>query len=116
MLSCSCGEWDGEGVAWYSPQDFSTLQTKKRKRCQSCKQLIDIGSVCIEFERFCYPRTEVEERICGQGTEISLASQYYCEWCGEMYFNFSELGFCISLGDDMRELLKEYKEEYLRKD
>lgn len=31
-LSCFCSEWDGEGVGWYQPEDFTTLKTKKKKK------------------------------------------------------------------------------------
>lgn len=112
-LSCSCDEWYGEGVAYYPPKDFSFLSTKIKKRCQSCKKLIDPGTVCVRFEMFCSPRTEVEAKIYGEDAEIPLAPQYLCEWCGEMYFNFSELGFCVSPWDDMKELLENYKKDYL---
>jgi len=50
MLSCSCGEGDGW---WYlPPDDFETLEAKRRKRCCSCKTLIDLSSVCVEFDRY----------------------------------------------------------------
>ena len=111
-LSCSCEEWDGEGNGYYLPKDFSFLSSKIRKRCQSCKELIDPGAVCIRFEIFCSPRTEVEAKIYGDYAEIPLAPRYLCEWCGEMYFNFSELGFCVTPWDDMKELLNEYKNDY----
>ena len=111
-LSCSCEEWDGEGRAYYPAKDFSFLSTKIRKRCRSCKKLIDPGTVCVRFEMFCSPRTEVEAKIYGEDAEIPLVPQYLCEWCGEMYFNFSDLGFCVSPSDNMKELLREYKEIY----
>jgi hypothetical protein len=50
-LSCSCGEWDGDGWYWKQSGDFTTLTGKRRKRCVSCNELIDIGSECVEFER-----------------------------------------------------------------
>ncbi len=31
-----------------------------------------------------------------------------CEKCGEIYFNLSNIGYCICLGDNMNELLSEY--------
>lgn len=108
-LSCSCYDSD---FAWYfdRPIDFTTLQTKKRKRCKSCNKLINVGSTCLRFTRYKYPETEIEERIHGGGSEISLASYYHCETCGEQYFNLSELGFCIDIEDNMFELLREYQE------
>ena len=109
MLSCECdidtdyGDW-----YYYPPDDFSTFSAKRRKRCCSCNSLIDIGATCVEFTRFRGFLSDIEENI--YGDEVPLASWYMCEWCGEMYFNFYELGYCHSLGDSMRETLEEYHE------
>ena len=105
MLSCSC-EWDGDGW-WYVPQNkFKGLDTKKRRRCASCKELIDLGSDCIEFNRFREPLDDIEQRIWGD--EVQLASKYLCDWCGQMYLNLDHLGYCYYLGDSIRENLEDY--------
>lgn len=109
-LSCNNNEWDGEGVAWYSPSNFSTLKTSKRKRCSSCKQLIDVGSECLEFQRFRAPKTYIEEKILGEDAEIELASWYMCEICGEQFLNLEQYGYCIDITDNMLDLLKEHRE------
>lgn len=110
-LSCSC-EWDGENWAYIEPDDFTTLKTSKRKRCSSCKELIPKESLVLKFERIRYAKTEVEEKIYGDDTEIGLAPFYMCEDCGDQYFNLSALGFCINIEENMFDLLKEYREEY----
>lgn len=108
-LSCSCGEWDGDGWAYWTPRDFTTLKTSKRKRCCSCKELINIGADCVEFERFRYPITEVECRIVGDwDIEVELASYWMCGNCGGLFLNLEALGYCIDIEENMRELLKEY--------
>ena len=107
MLSCSC-DFDSDGWYYYPPNDFSIFSHNRRKRCCSCGCLIDIGAQCVEFKR-CRPAiTEIEERI--YGDEINLASWFMCEWCGEMFFNLEALGYCINLGDSMKENLKDYWE------
>jgi len=108
-LSCACEEWDGDGWFWVSPNKFTALDTKRRKRCCSCKELISIGGQCLELERFKYPQDEIEERIYGEATEIQIASYYMCEPCGEILFNLEDLGYCINIIDNMQELLEEYK-------
>lgn len=106
MLSCDCA-WESEW--WYiAPPDFSKFSASKRKRCVSCKNLIDIGSVCVRLECFRNALSDIEERI--SGCEVQLADKYLCESCGEIFFNLSALGYCMGLGDDMREELKEYWE------
>jgi hypothetical protein len=107
MLSCSC-YIDNPEWWYYAAEDFTILQTNRRKRCCSCSKLIDIGSSCVELKRARHALTEVEEDICGY--EVPLASWWLCEWCGEMYLNLSELGYCYYAGDDLREDLKEYWE------
>jgi len=62
----------------------------------------------VRFERFRSPNNDIEERI--HGDEVPLADWYMCEECGGLFFNFVELGFCISLGDNMFDLLEEYKD------
>ena len=53
--------------------------------------------------------SDIEERI--YGDEKELASWYLCGDCGERYLNLQALGYCISLDDNMQELLEEYWSE-----
>lgn len=71
-LSCSCGDYDGDDIAWWynTPDDYTTLQTKMRKRCCSCNELIDLGDTVLKFNRWRNPKTEIEEKIYGEGGEI----------------------------------------------
>ena len=109
-LSCSCQEWDGDGWAFYGATDFKKFEASRRKRCCSCQNLIGIGDDALEFERFRYPITQVEEDIYGDGCEIPLASYWMCENCGEVYLNLDDLGFCVDITEKMSDLLKEYQE------
>jgi hypothetical protein len=112
-LSCTCGGV-GDEFAWYyfEPKNYQPLTTRRRKRCCSCNDLIEIGALCTEFKRHRLANSEIEERIYGEGEEIHLASHYHCEQCADLYFSLSELGFCNLLGDSMQELLEEYHEVY----
>lgn len=110
-LSCSCP--DLEYCEWFFIQadDFTTLQTSKRKRCKSCNELIDIGAMCLKFNRYRHPKDDIERYIYGyDDAEIPIASYYHCESCGDQYFNLTELGFCIDITDNIFDLLKEYQE------
>jgi hypothetical protein len=60
-----------------------------------------------------YP--SIKEKIYGEGNEVPMTPKWMCERCGDLYFSLTELGFCVSLDDDMRELVKEYAETYGRK-
>jgi hypothetical protein len=109
-LSCSCQEWDGDGWAYFGARDFKKFEAARRKRCCSCKKLIDIGTDALEFERFRYPISKVELDIYGDGNAIDIASYWMCEKCGEIYLNLDDLGFCIDITEKMTDLLKEYQE------
>lgn len=117
-LSCECPEWDGDLASWlyYEPEDFSTLQTKKRQRCKSCKSLIDIGATVIKFTRFRYPSEfECDNKIYrDEASEIPLATWYFCESCADQYFNLTSLGFCVKPDDNVMDLLEKYQDEYVR--
>jgi len=111
-LSCEC---DTDHDWFYdSPDDYSTLETSRRKRCISCNNLIDLGAVCVAFPSYRFARDDVEERIYGEEEEIYTATKYMCEECGDLYFSLFELGFCISIGDEsMEQLISCYRSEYI---
>jgi predicted RNA-binding Zn-ribbon protein involved in translation (DUF1610 family) len=112
ILSCECPDWEGDPGTWayIVPDDFSRLETKRRRRCSSCKDLINIGSECLRFERIRAPYTDIEAEIVGDDAEIPMSPFYQCEKCGEIYFNLNAIGYCISPDSNMEELLKEYWE------
>ena len=114
MLSCECPDYEGEGWFYIEPDNFTVLATSKRKRCHSCKELINIGDTYLRFARFRSPKGEIEEKIFSEDTEIAMAHYYMCEKCGDQYFNLSDLGFCINIEENMFELLKEYQEVYIK--
>jgi len=116
-LSCSC-EYDldpGQKYC-YPSDDYSILETKRRKRCPSCKQLIDIGATVGKFDvRRTVSENEIEIAILGEDGEVKLAPVYLCEPCFDLYLTFQELGFCaISPWDNLREEAKEYNALYLQ--
>ena len=111
-LSCDCDiEYIPEPgeTTWYSPREYSVLNTTRRKRCVSCCTLINNGSVVAEIHRFKIPLYDVEINIYGEDGEIPLASHYMCEECSDIYFSIEELGYCFS-GWDMHKALKEYQQ------
>lgn len=107
-LSCNCDFDKDDHDSWYYlPTNFSTLITIKRKRCKSCGELIDIGSLVVEFENFRHPTDEIEERC--KGDEIQTASFYMCEACGEIFLNLSALGYCMDVDyTTMKNCLADY--------
>jgi hypothetical protein len=114
-LSCSCP--DGDFDYYYEqPEDFTVLPTSKRKRCCSCKTLIDKNATVLQFNRFRYPKPDsIEERIEGEGCEIYIAPFWMCESCGDQYMNLTALKFCVDPTENMVELVKEYAEVYGKK-
>jgi len=107
-LSCTCHDYDDAEWYWYVPEDYSTLNTRRRVRCKSCGVLIEVGAIVACFYRNRCPRTDIEYRIYGAGPTIQIAEWYHCEACADQYFNLTELGFCVYPADNMRELVREY--------
>lgn len=113
-LSCSCDYGDDFSWMYSPPNDYSTLATKRRKRCSSCNKLIDIGAVCAKFIRSRAPISDVEVSIYGEDGEIDLADMHLCEECADMWFSLYELGFqCVAPDEDMRDLCRQYAEEFM---
>lgn len=116
-LSCEC-DFDGmePGMKmWVEIDDYTTLKTKRARHCTSCKERIEVGSICAEAPRFKVPEHEIELNIYGEDGEIPLASKYLCERCADLFFSLKELGFCEQPWEDQRELVKEYAEMHAAK-
>ncbi len=129
-LSCSCDwdEWEPDPGGWcfksfyLEKVDFEPFTGKRRKRCCSCNDLIDIGSLCIRHLRHRYPYTEAEARINGyfdleesmcDEPLISMSDLFQCEKCGEIWLNLQSVGFeCISPSENMPDMLKQYQHDY----
>ena len=110
-LTCdSDGDYD-----WFyeSPADYSTLATKRSRKCCSCKSRIAIGDTVLKFRCYRGPQHDIEESI--YGDEVPMADKFMCESCGDQFYNLDALGFCISLGENMKHLLAEYVDVYVRK-
>ena len=108
-LSCECDyDYDGDGWFFYKPSDYSTLKTKRARRCCSCGEPIAVGNTVVKFDRARRPRNDIEERIYGECSDIVLASWFMCEGCGDHYFNLAELGYCITLPANTPAMVKEY--------
>ncbi|MCP4460927.1 MAG: hypothetical protein GY816_23345 [Cytophagales bacterium] len=110
VLLCNCSDGDLYDYAWVFdiPTDFTKFEGARRKRCSSCRELIDIGTDCLCFSRRRAPRHEVEIAIYGEEYGVPLAPHRMCEKCGEIYLNLEDAGLCLSSEDDMRECMQEY--------
>lgn len=105
-LTCECPYEDDCEWYWETPRvDYVEMPVRaRRKRCQSCDKVINHLATCVEFTRFSFDEC---------GDEIPLASRFMCESCGDLFWSLHELGFCVGLGENMRELAKEYAEVYV---
>lgn len=113
-LTCGCNDDLEPGYLVCSDvSDFEPLRASKRKRCRSCKELINIGDFAVRFSIWKVPESEIEINIYGEDREVPQAPRYLCEKCGEIYYNLESVGFeCIWPDENMRELLKEYQSVY----
>ena len=112
-LTCGCEEWYPEPGYWCyvsTDEGYQTLETSKRKRCCSCKELIDIGAICGIFPRYKVPGSDIEINIYGEDGEIPLASDYMCERCYDLMLSLEELGFCAYPRENQLDQVAEYAE------
>lgn len=110
-LSCECYSDDDPDWWFEDTAPVGPLATKRMRRCCSCKDRIAVGDDCRPFRRWRTPAYDsVEERIYGEGEEVPLATWHMCDRCAGLYESLDGLGFCISLGSDMRALCREYAE------
>ena len=98
-LSCSCVYEDDYDYHYLPPTDYDTAAGALK--CTSCQQSIPVGATIATFELVTYD---------DNGDEEYGEDEHMCEVCSDLYFSLEELGFCITLGDDMRELVEEYAE------
>jgi hypothetical protein len=107
-LSCYCND---DGDWWHiSADDFSALDTKRCRKCASCRERIPVGATVLKMDCYRQPSDSIgiEERI--YGDEVPMTPKYLCERCGDLYLSLTELGYCLNLGEDMRELVLDYAE------
>jgi hypothetical protein len=98
---------------YYPPGDYSTLSTKRARKCSSCGERIAVGDLCCKFDRRKVPEHDIEVRIWGEDGEIPLAPCFICERCGDLYWSMSDLGFeCVGPHENMLELVREYATTY----
>ena len=105
-MSLSCGCDADVGWHYYPASDYAPLATKRSRKCCSCGERIAVGDLSLKLERSCPPRNDIEERI--YLDEVPLPSWYLCEDCADQYYNLSELGYCITLPDNLKKLVKEH--------
>ena len=106
-LSCDCYYDDADW--FYEPQDVSPLNTKRSRKCCSCKEKIAVGDDAKAFIRYRNPEYgSIAEKIYGEGGEEPLATWFMCDRCAGLYESLDSLGFCNLLGQNMMSTCKEY--------
>ena len=116
-LSCSCDYEPGPGDWYYSGSKLDVVFPENRNRrvrcaCPECGKLISQGETASVFYRVKCPYTDVECKIYGEDGEVPLAPHWLCEECSDLLSAFDELGFCVGPASPLRELAKEWNEEY----
>lgn len=104
-ISCYCG--DDFDFYFSIPDDFSLMpKFARRRRCASCKKLIDAEAVVLKLDSSRQPRCDFEENF--YGDEVPLAPKFLCERCGEILMNLHAAGLCVTLDDNLENDLRKY--------
>lgn len=111
-LSCGCDfDWYPEpGDVFISRQsDFKPMRfTSRRKKCCSCKEVIQHNDIILEFYRAKIPDNDVDIAIYGEDGEIDRASIFMCETCSDIFLSLEEMGYCPQVNVNQRRLLQEH--------
>jgi hypothetical protein len=108
-LSCYCESDDPDW--WFTTnQDFSTLSTKRGRKCCSCRTRIAPGDCVLEFRRWRNPKYDVEDHIYGECGEVPLAPWFMCEVCGGLFFAIEELDMCCDIQKNIASQIREFRE------
>lgn len=114
-ISCACDvdyEMHEDSWAYRHKKEFQKLKTKRRQRCRSCRELIDVGDDCGILNRSRLARSDIEERI--HGDEVEIASWYLCETCYGLMLSVEAAGGCVLItdGENLKDAIIEWREEY----
>jgi hypothetical protein len=111
-LSCDCDvDFDPSDVAWYwmGHSAWKPMPVfERRKRCVSCNKFINIGEDVFEYPRKRATRCDLEERLYDE-EGVPLASYWACEICSGLLMAVEDLGFCYTLGDNIKDSIAEYR-------
>jgi len=110
-ISCAC-EFDDPDWYYEVHDQPCVLDTKRFRKCVSCRAKIVIGGTAHKVHRWRSPRDEVEERIFGEGGEVYMADWYLCLTCAAIYHALEKVNACVNLGEDnLHDCLKEFNAE-----
>ena len=112
-VTCACDYGYDGGSWWYEhDREFTVLKTRKRRRCWSCNELIDIGAECGILSRFRAPLSDVEESI--YIDIVPLAPAHLCEECYGLLLSVEEAGGCVLLekGERLKDAVAEWRQDY----
>ena len=108
-ISCGCDYDGGDEFAWYYHINApKPLETKRSRKCCSCSERIHPGKQSSEVVRWRNPRDEIEEKIYGNGGEISVSSWYLCPHCSGLAEIIQNQGACFDIGYDIESQLIEF--------
>ena len=79
----------------YIPDDYEPMSARRRQRCMSCGELIDVGATAARVLRVRIPESDIECRIYGEDGEIPITHKWLCERCADLYFSLGDLGYCV---------------------
>ena len=112
-ISCTC---DIDDAAWYYEVNDHPiiLDTRRSRKCVSCRARIAVGNTAYRISRYRPPRSDIEDRI--YGDEVPMADWFFCPSCHAIYQSLDKVNVCVDLGqDDLREALQEFNQLYAPK-
>ena len=89
----------------------------RRKRCCSCKRLLNAGDLTLRFRRFRYPNSDIELKIFHQDErhEIVLAPWFMCRSCASAFHAIEDSlpwRQSVNIACSMEQARAEYQKRY----
>lgn len=112
-LSCDYeSDWEPGMTAWNFPANPAPLQTKRGRKCASCRCALAPGAVVTEWRRYKVPEYEIELAIYGEDGDCGppRASAFHCADCTMLAAFLSSFKYAFQPDDDMRALAREHAE------
>ena len=110
-LSCDYDfDPDAGQTVWEHNDEFTTLATRRRRKCCSCKARIEPGAKVVKFRRWKVPEYDIEISLYGDDgwDGPPRAPMFHCEPCGNLYLFLQGFKYSFPVDDDMRKLAKEH--------
>lgn len=112
-LSCSCDSGDDYDQFYMVDNNFSVLNTKRGRKCSSCRTRLVPGDKVLRINVFRHPNCDIEDSIYGEGGEVQLRTRYHCADCGAISLAVSMRNMCMEIDENIHRQFDEFMRDHV---